>query len=235
MKSQLLMPLILSGLLAMNACSMKSKPDSVTMEGQAESKAQAAPTETVADTAMTNPTASSNEPESAETHQIVDLGTSQESSKEITTSMIMEPAFAIVRRTIPFAASKTTLGPTGKKVWNEILPLAIEARSVHVRGRTDVSGKKDANKDIAKQRAIHVRRLLVAAGVPSSNIKTSYCTSCFIADNNTATGRKLNRRVDVDLELFESRINDLSSEDYKPVLTLTKQVGTELVLVAMQQ
>ncbi|ROH85409.1 OmpA family protein [Pseudomethylobacillus aquaticus] len=234
MKSQILISLMLSGVLALNACSMKSRPDSAAMETQPATPAQAAATESVADAAMTEPMTSNDEPESAETHQIVDLGTAQETSKEITTSMIMEPAFAVVRRTIPFAASKTTLGPAGKQVWNEILPLAIEAKSVHVRGRTDVSGKKDANKDIAQQRAVHVRSLLIAAGVPGSNIKTSYCTSCFIADNKTAAGRKLNRRVDVDLELFESRVNDLSSDDYKPVLTLTKQVGTELMIVAMQ-
>lgn len=81
--------------------------------------------------------------------------------------------------------------------------LTAEARTaplVVLRGRTDGQTDTLAESRIARDRAAAVRDLLVAAGVDPARIRTTHQpTGDHIADNTTASGRHLNRRVEVEL------------------------------------
>jgi outer membrane protein OmpA-like peptidoglycan-associated protein len=82
-------------------------------------------------------------------------------------------------------------------------PLVAEAKTaplVLLRGRTDGTGDALVEIRIARDRAAAVRDYLVAAGVDPARIRATYQpTGDYVADNNSLSGRGLNRRVEIEL------------------------------------
>ena len=71
---------------------------------------------------------------------------------------------------------------------------------VMLRGRTDGSSDAPAESRIARDRAAAVRDYLVAAGVDPARIRATYQPAGdHVADNASAGGRGLNRRVEIEL------------------------------------
>ena len=71
---------------------------------------------------------------------------------------------------------------------------------VLLRGRTDGASDTPAESRIARDRAAAVRDYLVAAGVDPGRIRATYQPAGdHVADNGSATGRDLNRRVEIEL------------------------------------
>jgi outer membrane protein OmpA-like peptidoglycan-associated protein len=67
---------------------------------------------------------------------------------------------------------------------------------IMVAGHTDGDGSEAFNQDLSVRRAESVRNALVAQGVSAARITTmGFGESQPIADNNTAAGKQLNRRV----------------------------------------
>ena len=81
--------------------------------------------------------------------------------------------------------------------------LIADARTaplVLLRGRTDGAIDTLAEGRIARDRAAAVRDYLVAAGVDPARIRATYQpVGDHVADNGSATGRDLNRRVEIEL------------------------------------
>jgi len=77
---------------------------------------------------------------------------------------------------------------------------AKAAPLVLLRGRTDGNSDAPAESRIARERAAAVRDYLVAAGVDPSRIRATYQpVGDHVADNDSAGGRGLNRRVEIEL------------------------------------
>jgi outer membrane protein OmpA-like peptidoglycan-associated protein len=71
---------------------------------------------------------------------------------------------------------------------------------VLLRGRTDGTSDAPAESRIARERAAAVRDFLVAAGVDPARIRATYQPAGdHVADNQSADGRALNRRVEIEL------------------------------------
>jgi outer membrane protein OmpA-like peptidoglycan-associated protein len=71
---------------------------------------------------------------------------------------------------------------------------------VMLRGRTDGTSDAPAESRIARDRAAAVRDYLVAAGVDPARIRATYQPAGdHVADNVSAGGRGLNRRVEIEL------------------------------------
>lgn len=71
---------------------------------------------------------------------------------------------------------------------------------VMLRGRTDGSSDAPAESHIARDRAAAVRDYLVAAGVDPARIRATYQPAGdHVADNASAGGRGLNRRVEIEM------------------------------------
>jgi outer membrane protein OmpA-like peptidoglycan-associated protein len=71
---------------------------------------------------------------------------------------------------------------------------------VLLRGRTDGTSDAPADSRIARDRAAAVRDYLVAAGVDPARIRATYQPAGdHVADNTSAGGRGLNRRVEIEL------------------------------------
>ncbi len=70
--------------------------------------------------------------------------------------------------------------------------------NILVEGHTDATGEESYNKKLSDKRAESVEDYLVSNGVADSRITTQgYGESQPIGDNNTAAGRRQNRRVEV--------------------------------------
>lgn len=68
--------------------------------------------------------------------------------------------------------------------------------NILIAGHTDSSGSEELNQQLSERRAAAVKNLLVTSGVGSERITTvGFGESAPVADNATAYGRQLNRRV----------------------------------------
>lgn len=139
-------------------------------------------------------------------------------SAPVTAPLKLDTQFASAKRIVPFEYSRAELSEESLKIFNELLPLAKQAQAVKVRGTTDSSGVPAVNKSLAISRAVLVTKRLISNGVPATKIRTTYCTTCFIASNSSDQGRRSNRRVDIELILPSSKVAALPS-------TYTKSIG----------
>jgi flagellar motor protein MotB len=80
-----------------------------------------------------------------------------------------------------------------------LLKAAREATSISIRGRTDSASVDDLETRIALSRALRAREFLVSHGADANKIRLWYrAAGGFIADNSTAQGRAMNRRVEIE-------------------------------------
>ncbi len=76
-----------------------------------------------------------------------------------------------------------------------------------IRGYTDNEGSSKINESLSQQRAEAVKNSLVVAGLPASTISTvGMGPANPVADNKTKEGRKLNRRVEIEITVDQSKV-----------------------------
>lgn len=104
---------------------------------------------------------------------------------------------AIVHVYFPF--NDTVFKPEPNLV-SAILPLAKDASKINIFGRTDAISTDEANTFVAKERARAAKDFLVKHGVSADIIRTtSLASGDFIAPARMEEGRKLNRRVTIQI------------------------------------
>jgi len=105
-------------------------------------------------------------------------------------------------KTILFDTGKASIKDRSAEVLNNIVAILNEyswARFT-IDGHTDSVGSEALNQKLSEERAYSVMNYLIENGVASSRLEaTGYGESKPIADNGTASGRKTNRRVEVNL------------------------------------
>ncbi|WP_105200343.1 MULTISPECIES: OmpA family protein [unclassified Pseudoalteromonas] len=75
-----------------------------------------------------------------------------------------------------------------------------EKTYLSVQGHTDSTGRSEYNQNLSEQRALSVKNYLVNSQILAARISTQgYGESRPIADNSTANGRALNRRVEIQI------------------------------------
>jgi outer membrane protein OmpA-like peptidoglycan-associated protein len=83
---------------------------------------------------------------------------------------------------------------------SELIERARQAELIVARGRTDGEIETAAESRIARERAAAVRAYLVQSGIDPARIRTSYQPiGDHAANNSTAAGRALNRRVEIEI------------------------------------
>lgn len=119
------------------------------------------------------------------------------SSVRQTVAASAQPANAVYSVRFGFASTKVDLPADTASA---LIAAAHAAPLVLLRGRTDGATESPAEGRIARQRALAVRDYLVAAGVNPAHIRATYQpVGDHAADNASATGRGLNRRVEVEV------------------------------------
>lgn len=76
-----------------------------------------------------------------------------------------------------------------------------------VKGFTDTTGTSKINESLSEKRAEAVKSQLVASGLPAEVINTEGLGPAYpVAGNDTSTGRRQNRRVEIEIKADESKI-----------------------------
>ncbi len=95
-----------------------------------------------------------------------------------------------------YSAELTSAAQAALNRTAEIL-LGADSMKVEVAGHTDSSGSSDLNDRLSRQRAESVMRYLIRKGVPAVQLQAKgYGSDQPLASNETAQGRKRNRRVE---------------------------------------
>ena len=99
-----------------------------------------------------------------------------------------------------FDTGKATLKPGARERLAKVAGI-IEAYpdlKLEIDGYTDSTGPQEFNRDLSQRRADTVRSFLVSQGVHGDSVIThGYGEEDPVASNNTASGRQLNRRVEL--------------------------------------
>ena len=96
-----------------------------------------------------------------------------------------------------FGSTEVNVAPSAAPA---LIEHARRAALIVARGRTDGDVESAAESRVARERAAAVRAYLVQAGVDPSRIRTSYQpVGDHAANNGTAAGRQLNRRVEIEM------------------------------------
>lgn len=132
---------------------------------------------------------------------------------DLNQALKLDTEFASAKRIVPFSFAAGELGPQGRAMVAQMLPFAKEAQRLYVRGRTDSSGRAEANKLLAIARATKVRGEFVKGGVDQKKIKTTYCTTCYVVSNDTDAGRRANRRVEIELVMPRTVVFELERQE----------------------
>jgi len=109
----------------------------------------------------------------------------------------------IVLRGVNFDFDRAEIRPDAAVILDEAASMLNDnpGRNVSVAGHTDSVGTDAYNQSLSERRAAAVKDYLVSQGVDASRLSTSgYGESNPIASNDTADGRALNRRVELNLE-----------------------------------
>jgi OOP family OmpA-OmpF porin len=109
----------------------------------------------------------------------------------------------IVLRGVNFDFDKAEIRPDAAVILDEAASIlnANPGRNVRVEGHTDSVGTDEYNQQLSERRANAVRDYLVEKGVDASRLTSAgFGESNPIASNDTADGRALNRRVELNLD-----------------------------------
>jgi OmpA-OmpF porin, OOP family len=97
-----------------------------------------------------------------------------------------------------FASGSANLLPVGKKELDKLVPYLKEFSmvKVNIEGHTDNTGSAQLNQKLSENRAASAKKYLVTQGIEADRMTTEgFGASKPIATNNTAAGKKQNRRV----------------------------------------
>lgn len=101
---------------------------------------------------------------------------------------------------VTFGVDSTVISPSFQASLDKVAQSMVQYPNslIDVYGHTDSTGSAAYNMDLSKRRADAVGRYLIGRGVSSTRIQTQGMGKDYpVADNTTAEGRALNRRVEV--------------------------------------
>ena len=99
---------------------------------------------------------------------------------------------------LEFDLGKSTIRSTSFATLNKVAALLVEKNfSLKLAGHTDITGSRELNLRLSKERAESIKAYIVSQGANASRIEaTGYGPDQPIASNKTAEGRQENRRVE---------------------------------------
>ncbi len=106
-----------------------------------------------------------------------------------------DPVCGVIGSDILFETASDTVTSNGRARLREIFD-ASPARAYTVSGHTDSRGSDEYNMDLARRRAVAAAKVAKELGAPISSV-VAYGERHPRATNETAEGRRLNRRVEV--------------------------------------
>jgi outer membrane protein OmpA-like peptidoglycan-associated protein len=108
--------------------------------------------------------------------------------------------FSRAMNDVRFETSSNRLKQSSQAVLNEVVDImkANPSYNVRISGHTDSVGNSESNQSLSERRAAAVVNYLVGKGISQTRLSSvGFGETSPIADNNTAEGRRLNRRVEL--------------------------------------
>jgi outer membrane protein OmpA-like peptidoglycan-associated protein len=105
-----------------------------------------------------------------------------------------------------FDIGQADLKPGARRTLDNLARVLKEQpeRSITIEGFTDNTGNAEANQRLSERRAEAVKTALVQAGIPAGSIQTRGMGESYpVASNANATGRQLNRHVEILLPIAQ--------------------------------
>lgn len=133
----------------------------------------------------------------------------KELEKVAETKRTDEGLIAKMKSDILFDTGKAQLKPEAKDNIKEMAAIMKKypENVLTINGYTDITGPSKLNEELSEQRAQAVKKQLVEAGLPENVISTNGLgPQNPVADNDTAEGRKKNRRVEIEVTVDESKV-----------------------------
>lgn len=99
-----------------------------------------------------------------------------------------------------FEVDSAIVGGSGRTAVRQVADVLVEhpKTAVIVQGHTDSTGSEVHNEELSQRRAAAVRALLVGSGVDAARATSvGYGEGYPVASNDSESGRRLNRRVDI--------------------------------------
>ncbi len=103
---------------------------------------------------------------------------------------------------ITFDTDQSNIRPEFQPVLDSVVKVAskFDKTTLRIAGHTDSSGSDAYNQRLSEYRALSVRDYLAMRGIAQARLTSSgYGESRPVADNGTASGRSLNRRVEIEM------------------------------------
>lgn len=114
-----------------------------------------------------------------------------------------------IRKTVVFNSGESTLGRRARSTLERVASMINEypGLKIEVEGHTDNVGRARINDELSQQRANAVRDFLITQAVPAESlVAVGYGQRRPLESNDTAEGRRLNRRVH--FSVLESPVNE---------------------------
>ena len=132
----------------------------------------------------------------------VDVGLSQQLNRErnVVFSLPAEQQETIARSEVLFDTDKYSLKPGAREKMAKLsgVLLAYPGLKIEVEGHTDSVGSDEYNEQLSEERAEAVRDYLLSQGVPESSVTAvGLGKAAPVASNETAAGRRQNRRAEI--------------------------------------
>jgi len=111
----------------------------------------------------------------------------------------------VAAKNVFFATASDKLLKQSNKRLDDVVAILNENPTfkVQIDGHTDSQGKDEYNQDLSDRRAASVKAYLASKGIAESRLSsTGYGETKPVADNNKATGRAQNRRVEMTLSNY---------------------------------
>lgn len=109
---------------------------------------------------------------------------------------------AVIRLNIEFESGKTTVPATGDIEKVALFMKKYADTKVEIAGHTDSLGQRSKNVILSQKRAEAVAAAIVSNGIDSGRVKAvGYGPDKPVSENKTASGRKMNRRVEAQISV----------------------------------
>jgi outer membrane protein OmpA-like peptidoglycan-associated protein len=120
---------------------------------------------------------------------------------------------------LKFDTGKATLKPEGESLLTRLAGVLKQypENRISISGHTDSVGDAAANRGLSQSRAESVKAYILSQGVPTRCVLSAvgYGEEHPIADNNTAAGKAMNRRVELSISVDEEEAKKNQAEREK--------------------
>ena len=120
--------------------------------------------------------------------------------------VLMEQPMSIKKHFLFYEFNSSTIESVYLELLDELTELMASDQNlmINIGGHSDYIDTEDFNIDLSHQRALNISNYLTDRGISLNRIKLdAYGEALPISNNDTADGRKLNRRVEIELTRFE--------------------------------